>query len=205
MVNYLILDTETSGLPDCYGLKFSEFPEYTDLPKYNDSRLVQVCYILCDSSLEPIKDIEDIVIDAGIDIKNHRFHGITNEISKTHGVSFSDFAAKFLEVLRITDVIIAHNIKFDANVLKSEFYRHSFFDIIGLMDTKKFVCTMNYTRQIVGIPSKSGIGFKNPSLKELYLFVTGETLENHHTCSHDTINLFRIVKGLHETDRFRVY
>jgi DNA polymerase-3 subunit alpha len=204
MVKYLILDTETSGLPDCKGLRFSEFPSFDILEKYDGSRVVQISYIVCDNNMEPVRD-SDIIIDTEVSIGNHQFHGITNEIAKAKGILFTEFAKIFMETLTECDVIIAHNIKFDINVLKSELYRIGRYDIIKYMNTKRYVCTMNYCRQLVGIPSKNGFGMKNPSLKELYHFATGKVMENHHTCSYDTSNLLEIVKVLYSKGDFNVY
>ena len=198
----LILDTETTGLPDCRGLRFSEYPEYTDLEKYDSSRVIQISYITTDKQYNYISD-SDIIIKSEVSIDNHEFHGITNEISELKGIPFLEFAKKFMEVLKECDTIIAHNIRFDINVLKSEFYRYSCFNILALLDKKKYVCTMNYTKRLVGIPARNGFGFKNPSLKELYYFATGEVMQNHHTCSYDTSNLLCSIQRLYKKGKWR--
>ena len=202
-MNTLILDTETTGVPDCKGLRFSEFPDYADLKKYDFARVIQISYIKTDKKYKYISD-SDIIIKSDYDITNSEFHGITNEISQLKGIPFIEFTKKFMEDLKDCDTIIAHNIKFDINVLRSEFYRHSCFDVVSMLNTKKYICTMNYTKRLVGIPARSGIGFKNPSLKELYYFATGEVMENHHTCSFDTSNLLCIIRKLYQSGDFNV-
>ena len=60
----LIFDTETNGLPicPCYGV----FPNYTDLSKYNSSRIVQISYIITDSSFDKLEESDDIIKLDGI-------------------------------------------------------------------------------------------------------------------------------------------
>ena len=92
----LIFDTETSGLPVC--AYYSHFPEFSDLAKYSNARVVQVSYILTNSQFKIVKE-SDTVIKVDFPIENHRFHGITNEISNTKGIEFMEFAKKFKEDL----------------------------------------------------------------------------------------------------------
>ena len=107
----LIFDTETNGLPICKS--YSEFPCYTDLPKYNSARLVQISYIITDRSFNKLEESDDIIKATDFKIENTQFHGITDEISNSKGIPFIEFAQKFNNSLDFIDTIIAHNIKFD--------------------------------------------------------------------------------------------
>ena len=76
----LIIDIETTGLPNRKELKFGEYPLYSDNTKYDNCRIVQISYMLCDNKLEKI-EMNDYIIKVNFNIPNINFHGITNKIS----------------------------------------------------------------------------------------------------------------------------
>ena len=80
---YLILDTETNGLPDLTGLTYGSYPDYKDLNKYNNARIIQLSYMICDNNLEEKELIDHIIYAENFEINNSEFHNITTEISKT--------------------------------------------------------------------------------------------------------------------------
>ena len=43
----IVIDTETTGLPKSRG--FGHTPSYTELDKYNECRMVQIAWIICDN------------------------------------------------------------------------------------------------------------------------------------------------------------
>jgi DNA polymerase-3 subunit alpha len=188
----LIFDTETTGLPvcPCYGV----FHDYTKLKYYNSSRVIQVSYILTNDLFQKVEESDVVIKRDNFSIDNSQFHGITNEISDTTGISFILFAEMFSNALDDVDIVIAHNIGFDLNVLRSELYRYQLFDVITKLDSKKIVCSMKLTKNLVKATFKSGIGIKDPNLKELYFYATGKVMENHHNSLYDTINLFNALK-----------
>ena len=191
----LIFDTETNGLPDCpsYGI----FPDYTKLKKYSNARVIQVSYILTNDQFQKIEESDVIIKRNNFEINNSQFHGITNEISDNSEITFEQFAEQFSNTLDCVTTLIAHNINFDLNVLKSELYRYQFFDTIAKIDTKKIICSMKLTKNIIKAPFKSGIGIKDPNLKELYFYATGKEMENHHNSLYDTANLYNALKILY--------
>jgi len=190
----LILDIETSGLPNRIGLSFGHNPFYKDVNKYNDCRIVQISYILCDKNFNLISNNTYIIKPTDFTIKNSQFHGITNEISYSQGKLFGIIAKKFYKILLQCSHIIAHNIDFDINVIKSELYRNNLTDIILEIDKKQLVCSMKETKNIVNI--KRGNNIKDPSLKELYYYVFKKDIENQHNAKYDTYNLYKIINKL---------
>ena len=191
----LIFDTETSGLPDCkfYG----SFPIYTETAKYDTSRVVQVSYIIADKNYNKLEESDTIIKRDGFKIENHQFHGITELISDTDGIPFMDFAKQFSNSLDNCSSIIAHNISFDFNVLCAEFYRYGLTDLISKFESKVQICTMKKYKYLVNAKfARGGLGVKDPNLKELYHYATGEAMENHHNSMYDTLNLWKAVKIL---------
>jgi hypothetical protein len=76
----LIIDIETTGLPNRKGLKFGVNPSYLDNTKYDNCRIVQISYMLCDNTLEKIQ-LTDNIITVDFNIPNSNFYGISNHIS----------------------------------------------------------------------------------------------------------------------------
>ena len=197
----LIFDTETTGLPTC--AYYSHFPHYTQLDKYSNARIVQVSYIHTDSEYNIITE-SDTIINTDAEINNSQFHGITQEIAETNGVLFIQWASDFMKVLKQVDILIAHNINFDINVLKSELYRYSFLDIIEEINYKTIICTMKFCKNLVCAKFKNSDNIKDPNLKELYKYTTGKNMENHHNSFYDTSNLHSIIQILYKSGRFDV-
>ena len=73
----LIIDIETTGLPNRKGLKFGENPSYLDNNKYDSCRIVQISYMLCDNKLEKIK-LNDNIIKRSVYNKLIQFMFIIN-------------------------------------------------------------------------------------------------------------------------------
>jgi hypothetical protein len=108
----LIIDTETSGLPDTRNLRWGVYPDYRDLEKYDGARIVQFSILITDTKFK-YEDVKDYIIKReGFEIMNENFHGISNEISDTVGVDFNTVAVDiFYELLKKTTHIVAHNLQ----------------------------------------------------------------------------------------------
>jgi DNA polymerase-3 subunit alpha len=192
----LIIDVETTGLP----IRRRTFPNYKDLSKYDSARIVQFTSLLCDESYNALDLYDTIVkLDTNIHISNSQFHGITDDISQTEGQDFDIVADKFKEQLSLCTQIIAHNIEFDINIIKSELFRINRHDIIDVLDMKPFLCTMQHTKHMV---NKHNIyGIKYPSLAELYEYTFHEPLQNAHNSRYDVLNLHKIVKYMFDNQK----
>lgn len=190
----LIIDVETTGLPERGNLPYGQNPPYEKLDMYDSSRVVQISMMLCDENFEQI-ELKDFIIKANnFTIKNSEFHGITNEISANKGILFSEIAKEILKYLKQVSHIVAHNANFDLSILNSELYRADLHSVISELKTKKILCTMKHTKHIVKARNKYGI--KDPSLSELYNFVIKKDIENAHNSKYDVINLHTIIKTM---------
>lgn len=186
----LIIDIETNGLPNCSGFSYGKYPNYDDLDKYKSSRIVQISMLLCNKKFERTELKEFIVKASDFTIDNSRFHGITNEISSEKGVLFSEVAEEFLNKLKKVKCIIAHNANFDITIIKSELYRAGLHSIIDELKTKRILCSMKQTKNMV--KAKNIYGIKDPSLAELYKFVIKKEIEK----TNNVINLHEIISKL---------
>lgn len=196
----LIIDVETTGLPQCNGLPYGKYPAYENVELYNTSRIVQFSMMYCNIDLEEI-ELKDFIVRAhDFTIENSKFHGITNEISLKNGINFIEIIQEFLIYVKQISYIIAHNANFDMNILYSELYRAGLYSIISELKTKKIICTMKNTKYIVKARNKYGI--KDPSLAELYKFVIKKNIENAHNSKYDVINLYICIKELYNAKLF---
>jgi DNA polymerase III epsilon subunit-like protein len=194
----LIIDVETTGLPERGNLSFGQLPPYEDLLSYERSRVVQVSMMLCNEQFEEIEFTDFVVKSDGFTISNSSFHGITNEISETNGTLFSKIAEQISVYLKQVSHIVAHNANFDISIINSELYRLGLYSIIDEIKTKRILCTMKHTKMIVKARNKKQF-IKYPSLAELYSYVFKQNIENAHNSKYDVINLHSIVKNMYDT------
>jgi DNA polymerase III epsilon subunit-like protein len=194
----LFLDTETTGLPDTRNLRWGVYPNYKDIDKYSNARIVQFSMLLTDNKYNFI-DVKDYIIKReGFNITNKEFHGITDDISDDIGVSFNVVAIEiFYEQLKNVSHIIAHNVAFDVGVIKSELYRRNLQYIIDEIDKKTLLCTMKHMKPILKIINQYG-NYKNPSLNEIYKYNFNKDVENAHNSLYDVYNLHKVVEHMYK-------
>ena len=197
----LFIDVETTGFPDRLGLPYGVNPLYTELEKYDNARIVQLCIMLCDEEYNEIKTY-DFIVKLDINIPNAHIHNITNEVSNALGIIFEDGMYNCYDMIKRASHIFAHNSNFDLNILKRELHRYGLNDILNEVNKKTIVCTMKETKFIVNIPDKYGVGIKDPSLAELYKVVNNENISNAHNAKFDVINLQKTIKKLFEMGKF---
>jgi DNA polymerase III epsilon subunit-like protein len=181
---YLVYDCETSGLP-----VFTRYRGYynpKDFSKYDTARIVSISWIILDANLEIVdkqthivKPDNFIIPQASIDI-----HHITNEKANTEGVNIHDVLSNLSNVTQKIHTIVAHNVYFDFNVLKSECFRYGYPSIIAKLDTSRKYCTMAMSKKLLALP-------KNPKLSELYQTLYDEEMKNAHDAEYDTYYCYK--------------
>lgn len=207
----VFFDLETSGLPQRNEKNPWKIPHYRDLTKYNSCRIVQMSAMLCDAKdLTPLESKSAFIKATDFDISEESFlvHGITKEQTLEQGQEFVQCMQDIMYPLfSRASYVAAHNSAFDVNVLKSELVRNNFVDMLSHVEKKmKVICTMKSTKHIVCARNPKG-RLKNPTLKELYRFATGEEMEEteHHDAVYDVINMHQAVKILVERDGLELY
>jgi len=158
----VVFDTETTGLPK------SRKPVKSMKDNWPHIVSISWCVLENDSVVEThsyiVRPIHWTIPDDSIAI-----HGITNEKAMREGVDLEFVMNKFIATRY--DVLIAHNIDFDENVLMNAIYWD-----LGRVQFLEFPhpkrCTMNLSRNICKL-SFNGHSYKSPRLSELYKFVFG--------------------------------
>ena len=112
----IVFDTETTGLPNWKSLELN-----------NQPYIVQFSYIVYNISTQTI----DKVVDEIIKIPEHivisdyciNLHKIDQTISQTKGKDIESVLREFYEELLKCDLCVAHNIKFDSFMIRTELKR----------------------------------------------------------------------------------
>ncbi len=191
----MIFDVETTGLPTKNAFNIG----YKDLAGFDNCRLVQLCCILCrKDDFEIVDTYSSVIAVEGFTITNESFHGVSMTRAQTEGRKVKVVLQEFMDRLNRSSHVIAHNAWFDENVIKSELVRAGMTPCLNSWDTVKVICSMKATKTMLKLPSVSGTGFKNPSLKELFEHVLGEKIHGQHDATNDVLNLHRALHRLYE-------
>jgi len=159
----LLFDTETTGLP--------HKPQYpAKMCKNNWADIVSIAWILADEYGNALETEYHVIRPDGWSIPQDsvEIHKITEEHAYTYGDSLRCVITKFIECVSKSDVLVAHNMNFDKNVINNALKWR--LDLSFLLEdvTKRFFCTMKESREIVGLPGKTKGTYKMAKLSEMY-------------------------------------
>ncbi len=171
---YLFFDTETNGVPKNYKAPYTD----TD----NWPRLLQLGFLLT-TEMETRLMSGNILIQPTFDLNPQaaETHGLTIERLQGEGMPIKKAMEIFYHAIDAADVIIAHNLNFDKNVIGAELERLEYNN--NTID-KLQVCTMHQSTSILKLPNTWG-GFKWPKLQELHAFLFGAEFEDAHDAFAD--------------------
>lgn len=203
----ILFDLETTGLPNTKNprLKFGEYPPYTHTAKYDEARIVQIAYMVCDKDLNMLSIHQSIIHSRGkFKITNFSIHGITDEISVAEGKDLHLVLAEFMEVLADADTLVAHNAGFDVNVLKAELHRSGNNAMLEEVCRKQVVCTMKECTTVVDARNHWNGKLKVPNLGELYRYATQKPMQKAHNAEHDVRNMHEAIKILLGKGQFKL-
>lgn len=201
-MSLILFDLETTGLPSRAGLQFGQYHPFSDTSKYNDARIVQISYMVCDNQLNTISMHDSVINSLGLfSIPNSHIHGITDETSMSTGEDFDDVLSRFEVALKGAQMIVAHNADFDMNVLKSELFRRGNIRLLDDLCSKTVICTMKACKAVCNVLNVYNRQ-KYPTLRELYEFAVDKTMEKAHDSKYDVINMHEAVKALYDRHLF---
>ena len=213
----LVFDTETTGVIP-RGIKNVTMTNLDSLP-----HIVQISYVICDSDYSgKIVKIANHIIripkNIIMDDKNISIHRITNEMSQKNGEELGQILIQFANDLNGINQIVAHNIEFDLNIIKAEYYRLSqqsantekhllylnCYEKLNSMN-KKMYCTMKETTDICNVTAVNIMDGKTfvkwPSLAELHNYLFGIIPIHLHNSLHDVFVCLRCFYKL----KFQIY
>ncbi len=179
----LVFDTETTGLAE-----FKLPPEHDRQP-----RLVQLGAILYDKDYKVMAEVNLIARPENFEIptKASDIHGITTEIALQYGVSAKAIMHLFTALCNRAQILVAHNIVYDAIVIG----RESFVQGVTNIPPAKKVCTMESMTKICALPGNYG-KFKWPKLVEAHQKAFGESFDSAHDAMADVRACARVYRWL---------
>ena len=124
-----------------------------------------------------------------VPLESTAIHGISHDTAEKNGKSLSSVIATFLA--EEYDILVAHNIDFDMNVLINAIK----WDLqLSLPLFPKQICTMKLSTNMCKIQGK--FGYKYPKLKELYFhaFKTMPFETKLHNSMYDVLILTELVQ-----------
>ena len=171
---YLFFDTETNGK----ALSFNEPASNLD----NWPRITQLGWQLYDKDENLISEHSHLIKPDGWVVPKEAFfieHNMSTERCEEHGIPLKEAIDLLLKDINQAQYLIAHNMKFDVNVLGAEFLR------LGITSANKTtkICTMTEGTTFCKIPNFRG--YKWPTLTELHTKLFGKSFDGAHDALDD--------------------
>ena len=190
----LFFDTETTGL-----VKFN-----VDETSEEQPRLVELAYLICeDDGTEVFSDVS-IIKPFGFEIPTQasNVHSITTQKALSEGEDINEVFNEFTKHFDYITKLVAHNLRFDRAVVRSELKRFgSFFD--HPIWTGKDYCTMLASTPICKLKATRGSGYKWPKLQEAYKFFFNKEFDKAHSALADVNACKEIYFKLQEYGKHR--
>ena len=208
-MNILIVDTETTGL--------SKAKMITEKTLHLWPNIVQFSYVIYNKETNTLLKTVDHIVKVPDSIviseENSNIHGITDIISKTSGIDIQYVLTEFMEDYNNADIVVAHNMEFDFNIIKVEFMRQIYKDnqsssekdeiiqkLNCLKTSKKLCCTMQESLEICNIKALTKDGkeyVKFPSLTELHKYLFNVVPKKLHNSLNDVLICLRCFYKMH--------
>ena len=205
----ITFDTETTGLP--------KIKMITEKTLHLWPHIVQFSYVIYNNETNTVLKTVDRIIKIPDNIviseENSNIHGITDTMSKTSGVDIIHVLSEFMEDYNNVDIVVAHNMEFDYNIIKVELMRQIYNDnqpasekekltqdLNCFKASKKLCCTMQESLEICNIKALSKDGkeyVKFPSLSELHKHLFNVVPKNLHNSLNDVLICLRCFYKMH--------
>jgi len=173
-IMFLFLDCETTGLPNNYRAPSSAVDNWP--------RVVSIAWRMSKGPRQPVSEGSAIIKPEGfvIPAEATAIHGITQDQADKEGENLSAILLSLIWRIEDSNVVVGHNIEFDAKVIGAEFIRRVNIDPLEL---KPLICTMRQSTDFCKIPGPYGV--KWPKLGELYKKLFESEIEGQHSSAAD--------------------
>lgn len=195
-MTYLIIDTETNGLPQSYHLPV------TDLTNW--PRLISVAWGLYNEQGKELCRNYVLVKPDGYRWNRvaQQIHHITPEQAETKGQPLVDVLNQLRPAMEQADAWVGHNVDLDYGVIKAEFVRAERLQSelhgpgrVGEFPARPVFCTMDMSAKVTA-------NREPVRLDELYKLLTGKKMKGMHDASADMLATARCFFGLKQRGYF---
>lgn len=171
---YLIIDSETTGLPKNWKAPVSDLDNWP--------RVIQLAWALYDKSGSQIESMIHLIRPEGFTIPEEaqRVHHISTAQALSEGRSLAEILQALSDSTAKASILIAHNVKFDERVISAEYLR---LKLAPPFSDKMRICTMEQSASFCQIPGP--YGFKWPTLSQLHRKLFGSEYEEAHDAGAD--------------------
>lgn len=177
----VIFDTETNGKILDWNQKLRNDESISNFP-----RITQIAWQMVDlNTSEILNEHQSIIKPAGWTVPKEKFfieNNISTERCAKEGNNLRDVLPLFIKDLEQSEIVVAHNMNFDMNVIGAEFIRLNF--TVGKKLIK--ICTMEKSTDFCKIESPYG-GYKFPKLVELYKILFDKDMQGNHDAFDDVV------------------
>ena len=226
--NVFVFDTETTGLPMRAPAGWGSHWDYRLNEKYEGCRIISIAWSFTSNYKKNILDKSAIqhyyrYPEGFTEITSTHIHGIKYNDILTTGIPFGVILGTYGlgKALLDANYIVAHNAKFDYNVLMNELYRLAYNNepvvslslatrelavlcinhLLSLTANNKIICTGEISTNICKMDFPNATTYlgkkktyKMPKLCELYKYYYGIDFENAHSADGDVKALLDIMK-----------
>ncbi len=164
MMRRIFIDTETTG-------------------RSKTSRLVELGYVIYQDKEEEHRYTNLIRPEGFIIPKGAQdVHGISTEKAEEYGIPLEMALTDIVSECRAADLLIAHNMDYDYNIIRNELIRTDFEEKELPIET---YCTMKSLTDYCALDNPNHPGYKWPKLWELHREVFGDIPEQEHRALSD--------------------
>lgn len=175
-MTYLIIDTETNGLPQAYHLPL------TDLTNW--PRLISVAWGLYNEEGQALSQAYALVKPDGYrwNPVAQRIHGISPAQAEAQGLPLVDVLNQLRPALVAADYWVGHNIDLDYGVIGAEFIRagRAWPGQLGELPSRPLLCTMAASARVAP-------GGEPTNLAALYKLLTSRPMKGLHDATADML------------------
>ena len=174
---YLVFDCSAAGRPK----NWKAYPTDT----FSWPRLIHLAWILFDDKYKKIESSNDIVSPENYELtpEIEKFSNVTQKRAEEEGKPLKDVLTNFSTAVDKAEVVFAHNLRFNENVVLAEFHRMNMPQRLAVSESYCIMQESTYFCKIVGKGGK----LKWPALSELHQRVFGKPYNNPNDAFHDTI------------------
>jgi DNA polymerase III subunit epsilon len=179
MQTILFFDTETTGLVH----------RQLAAEDHRQPDVVQLAALLTDENERTLASM-NVLVKPGkaIEPGAAKAHGITQSDAEKYGLTPAEAFAMFGTLVEKADVLVAHNLSFDALVMRAGWHKTFGLDLRDRLQGKRAFCTMRAmtpVTKILGPRAKHRTDWKWPKLSECIEFFFAEELIGAHDAMVD--------------------